>query len=487
MFEEEEILDVLVHLVNGAISFLYTEKFLNGNFDNRKKIFFLWTTVYGFGQYFFSKLTESWVPHERFFNVIPYIIILIVLQNIFFEKSRARQIFVTASFTAGWEILRFAVSPVAYSIFGVWSPFWVWVFNSITEKEISSPEKIIPAMLAINRVAIFFVITVCRLLQFGLLIFYLRIIAERFSDKAYELKLQDSLFLIFPCAVVLTIDFTVRLMAFSADNGAVMLIYERVPETILLLPLVSLFLLGIIVSSVILFRHLIDHKAEEQKRLLLENRVGEIHREVEELSEIYSDIRGLRHDLRNHIENLAAYFRKNSFADPAIENYLRNMTGTVEKLDFADKTGNPMTDIIFHQTRQQSKKKGIHFDADFHCPKDGRFDIYDLCVILNNALQNSLEATEKIPDGKISIKSHERGGLFFIEVENNFSGEINLPDENSLPETTKREKNLHGIGLANIRRCAQKYLGDIDIKISEINGEKNFFLSIMLYQKNSDG
>ena len=477
IFFELEILEAIVNLIKGAISFKYTEKFLIGKFEDRKIAFAKWTIIYATGQIFFSKITETFTPVDRFFNVVPYIIIFFALQKFFFQASKAKQIFVVASFTAGWEILRFTVSPLSHAIFSVWSPAWAWIVDYLTVNEFASAEKIIEIMTTINRTAIFLVIGICRGIQIRLLIFYLKTISE-FIRQDYDLKIRDSLFLIFPCAVVLTIDLTIRLTAFSADNGAVMLIYERVPATVILLPIVSLLLLGMIISSVILFRHLVEHKDEEQKRLLLENRVEEVHKEIEELQEIYSDIRGLKHDLRNHIANLAAYFRKNN-SSAEVENYLQNMTATVEKLNFTDKTENPITDIILHRFRQQAMKKDIKFDANFICPS--RFNVYDLSVILNNSLQNALEAVEKVSGKKfIDIKSYERGELFFIEVENNFVGEINFHSEN-LPITTKAEKNLHGIGIENIRRCARKYLGDIDIKIFEVDGEKIFTLTVMLY------
>ena len=472
---EEEILDVFVHLLNGVISFKYSEKFLSAKFEERKNFLIIWSIFYATGQIFLSKITETWLPHERFLNVLPYLIILFALQKIFFVKNFSKQFFVVISFTAGWEILRFAVSPLAHVIFSVWSPAWAWLVNFFIENEFSSAEKIISVMMFVNRSVIFVVILFCRAVQFAILFYYLRLVAENFSTQNYQIKFQDNLFLIFPCGVVLLIDLTVRLMAFSADNGAVMLIYDRVPATVILLPIVSLFLLGMIISSTILFRHLVEHKAEEQKRILLENRVEEVHKEISELEEIYSEIRGLRHDLRNHLENIFAYVRKNSVQSAELENYLKNMTKTVEKLNFTDKTGNAITDIILHRFRQQARKKNIHFTANFICPKN--FDVYDLSVILNNALQNAIEATEKI-SGKIEIKSYERGKLFFIEIENNFVGEL---EENFA--TTKSEKILHGIGLENIRRTAKKYLGDFAITISEVNAEKIFKLTVMLCNK----
>ena len=459
---ELNILDALVSLAAGVISFIYAEKFLSRRFDDRRRALIIWVTVYATEQVAVSELTTYFSPYDRFIIILPQILILFVLTEKFFARDLAREIFVIVSFAAGWDILRFIASPLAHVILSAWSPIWAEIFNSLIQRYPARTNDVIFAMELVNRAFIFITLTICRAVQFAVLIKYLRVIAKNFNRRDYELKLRDSLFLVLPCVTVSVIDVTVRLTAFSQNNGAMFLIYDREPATILLLPLVSLSLLGVIISSVIQFQNLIRYKDEEQKRLLLENRAVEVQREIDELNEIYGDIRGLRHDLRNHIANIAALVRGN--AD--VENYLRGMTATVERLDFADKTGNPITDIILHRVRQRALKKNIRFDAAFTCAKN--FDVYDVAIILNNALENSLEACEKF----ISIRSYNRGNLFFIEIENDFNGCIEKDFA-----TTKADKNLHGLGLKNIRRCAQKYLGDIDI----ITDENIFKLTVMLY------
>ena len=108
MFAEDELLEIFWQMVIGFISFRYTEKFLRGNFDERKKILIIWILIYAATHIFFSKITETWTPHSRFLNIFPHVLILFALQRKFFERDRIKQIFIVASFTAGWEILRFA-------------------------------------------------------------------------------------------------------------------------------------------------------------------------------------------------------------------------------------------------------------------------------------------------------------------------------------------------------------------------------------------
>ena len=475
-------LEFLVQLAAGALSFWYAGKFLRADFENRRWAMVRWAMLYAIVQSGFSLLTDGWKPYELFFMIVPQFALLFFLQGSFFEKNRPRRIFAAASFVFGWDILRFAVSPLAHAAFGAWGPAWAWAVNKAVELGVSA-ETVLFLMQMTNDAAVFLIIAGCRALQIGLLALYLRGIVRFFPPKDYALRFHDSLFLLFPCAVALVLDLTVRMLALSADNSALMLIYDRAPSTLLLLPLASLLLLGMVVSSVALFRGLVQAKEEEQKRLLLEQSVAGVRREVEELQDVYTDLKGLRHDLRNHIASIAAYAKRIApQGDAQMDAYLGQMTDAVARLDFADDTGNPITDVIVHQARREAERKGIVFAADFHWPQDGRFDIYDISVILSNALTNGFEAASE----EISVRSHEKGRLFFIEAANDFTGELLWDDTGEFPVTSKPDKATHGMGLMNIRRCAQKYKGEINIQTTEENGQKRFLLTVMLYEKDSD-
>ena len=108
-------------------------------------------------------------------------------------------------------------------------------------------------------------------------------------------------------------------------------------------------------------------------------------------------------------------------------------------------------------------------------------DVYDIAVILNNALENAFEACQTLTGEKsIYLHSYLKGNLFFIEVENDFATPITFNEATGLPESHKPDKNNHGIGLANIQKSAKKYMGDIDIEISSNNGHQRFNLTVMM-------
>lgn len=103
---------------------------------------------------------------------------------------------------------------------------------------------------------------------------------------------------------------------------------------------------------------------------------------------------------------------------------------------------------------------------------------------MNNALENAIEACCKAEGNKqIKLQSYVKGSLFLIEVENDFSEDIAIAEESGLPISRKENGKLHGIGISNIQRCAKKYMGDIDIVISNTDGKKKFNLTVMMNGK----
>ena len=102
-------------------------------------------------------------------------------------------------------------------------------------------------------------------------------------------------------------------------------------------------------------------------------------------------------------------------------------------------------------------------------------DVFDVSVILHNALENALEASRGVESGYIHITSLRQKNSYFLEVETNFSGERKLCADGML-STTKTEPGLHGMGIGNIRMVAEKYFGGIDIKMES----GIFHLTVML-------
>ncbi|MBQ7820480.1 MAG: GHKL domain-containing protein [Bacteroidales bacterium] len=425
------------------------------------------------------EVIESRYPFNDAVGAIINVLLLLGMQWIFFRKGASGQLFVCFSFVAGKEIVKYIAS-VLINILGLITG--KWINNLIMQDKIIRLEQV----ENVNNAIMLMVSVVCVLLYALLIGVYLSLINKNYVRKEYQLQVRENVFLVLPSIAAICISITIKMMVLNMENGTTTLIYNTVPATMFWIPVICIMLLGTVIANVILFQNVVQYHEENRKRTLLENQIQQMQKEVQEIQDIYTDMRGLRHDLRGHINNITQYVKKhNNAEDEELNGYIRNMEETVNRLDFGYQTGNPITDIIIHQKKQDADRVGVKFSVDYIYPKELQIDVYDIGVILNNALENAIEAATLLERDKyVSLHSYVKGNLFFIEVENSFAREIVMNKESGLPESSKANKKFHGMGLINIQRCARKYKGDIDIVIGTSRQKQQIFnLTVMLNGK----
>ena len=473
----DRLLPVSIYLVDSILSGIYSRGFLKEKYG-KKAALAVWGAACFFIQILVFEILDARFLISEIVGIILNICVLLFMQFIFFEKDMQKQIFVAVSFVAGKEIIKYIVSVFSIAFTGLWNK----TFDILLAKSVSNT---LDKLYRWTHISVVVTAVVCVLFYTLLLSIYLLLISRKFIKKDYLLQIQENIFLILPCIAALCISVTIKMMITSVENGMTVIIYDTVPATKFWIPVICVLLLSAIVASVILFQKLVQYNEETGKRALLENQVRQMQKEIVEIQDIYTDMRGLRHDMRSHIANISLLVKNVAgTVNEELESYIGKMEETVSKLDFTYQTGNPITDIIIHQKGQEAEKKQIQFKADFAYPPNLLIDIYDIAVILNNALENAIEACCKAEGNKqIKLQSYVKGSLFFIEVENDFSEDIVIEEESELPISSKENGKLHGIGLSNIQRCAKKYMSDIDIVISDTDGRKKFNLTVMMNGK----
>ncbi|MCI9077462.1 MAG: GHKL domain-containing protein [Lachnospiraceae bacterium] len=464
-----------LQLVNSIASSIYAQKFFRGKYQ-KKIVLFVWVGLYFIIQNLILEKLDSTYPVSYFIKVILDIIFILLLQTILYHKNLLKQIFVAVSYVAGKEIIKYIIVVLNYGQHWIIGKFSVILLKRITTME---EVEMWNCILNMTQGLIYV------LLYALLLIAYFSIISRKFIKKDYQFHIHEYIFLILPSIATLGISITLKILVFTVENGMTIIMFDKIPATMFWIPLICFLLLGVNISAIILFQKLVQLGEEKQKRAILENQMMQMQREIKEIQDIYADMRGLRHDMKNHLESIAAVIRKISDAEKEeLGEYLKKMETTVNRLDFVYKTGNPITDVIIHQKKFEAEKKNISFEADFIYPDKRQIDVYDIGIVLNNALENAVEASSKLEGEKsIFLRSYMKGNLFFIEVENDFSGEIIFDGKTNLPVTSKEDAHLHGIGMGNIQKCAQKYMGDIDITIHDMGSRKKFILTVMMYEK----
>lgn len=471
------LLPIFMYLIDSILGVVYTRGFLKEKYEKRGMPV-IWSAVYFLIQILVFIIEADRFPVGKAAGIILNICILLFMQSFFFQKEMQKQLFITFSFMAGTETAKYMFITFDIVVNGWGNKI---LGHLLAEGILYTGEKAVVVITICNAV----MIALCVLFHALLLTGYLFFISRKYVKKEYPLQTHENVFLLLPCIAALCISVIIRLIISTLSNGMGVVIYEAVPPTRFWLLVIGALMFSDIIASVVLFQRQVQYHEETGKRALLENQVRQMQKEIAEIQDIYSDMRGLRHDMRSHLANISLLVKGAADSvEEELESYIGKMEETVSRLDFTYQTGNPITDIIIHQKGQEAEKKQIPFRVDFVYPCNLPIDVYDIAVILNNALENAIEACGRAEGEKqISLRSFVRGCLFFIEVENDFAGNIVMEKESGLPVSSKGNRRLHGIGISNIQRCARKYMGDIDIAISETGGRKKFSLTVMMNGK----
>ena len=198
---------------------------------------------------------------------------------------------------------------------------------------------------------------------------------------------------------------------------------------------------------------------------LVSKQVEELKGHVHSIEALYSDIRGIRHDVNNHIMVLGNLLDKGETEEAA--KYLNDWQNGFPMPEINAKTGNPVTDIVISEKMREAEEAGMSFSQNFHYPSSGKVESIDIGVILNNALSNAIRAASGSKDPHVEVKAWKNNNAYLIQVKNSFAGKLMLDPQTELPETSKDDKESHGYGLMNMKRITEKYYGTIQLEQRE--------------------
>lgn len=202
---------------------------------------------------------------------------------------------------------------------------------------------------------------------------------------------------------------------------------------------------------------------------------GLIETHYREVENMYRQIRGWRHDYRNHIQTMKAYAAAQDWE--ALRRYLDLLDEDLTTVDTVVKTGNPMTDAILNSKISLARAKGIPVQADAHIPVKLKTSEIDLCCILGNLFDNAMEASAKLPQDQrlIRVYMDMKNTQLYISI-TNFTAEGKLRKAGGLFRSTKGEG--HGFGLKRIDAIVAR----LDGYISRNSEEGAFTTEILLPQ-----
>ena len=276
----------------------------------------------------------------------------------------------------------------------------------------------------------------------------------------------------------------VGLLTVKIDDELFILFDEK-PDLLWKMPLVAVLIFAGEAALIYFWQRYRILLAERQKHFVEEQQIKVMKMRLEEAENFYGSIRKVRHEMKNHMANIKGLAGAGEYGE--IEDYVRRMDETMQELEYKYVTGNAVTDVIINDKCRKAEKAGIRFDADFRY--GGEIPAFDLGIILNNLLDNAIEACEKLETGKgfVRLSLKRKKQFLILCVENSFDGAVPVSKGSPLPPTTKQSIlpgiiTEHGIGLENVRDIAERYFGGVNIKVK---GDV-FHVTVMLQQENQD-
>ncbi len=197
------------------------------------------------------------------------------------------------------------------------------------------------------------------------------------------------------------------------------------------------------------FSKQIDKRIAAYQRELIETH----YREVENM---YRQIRGWRHDYRNHIQMMKV-LAANGDMD-ALKVYLDELDTDLNTVDTVVKTGNPMADAILNSKISLARSRNIPTQVDAHIPVKLKMSELDLCCIIGNLFDNAMEASMALPEEKRMIRVYMdmKGTQLYISF-TNFTAAKKLDKVGKGFKTSKGEG--HGFGLVRMDDIVSRYDG----------------------------
>ena len=489
MYKTMELLYMAVVLFQGYCLQYFLGSFLESRWKGRWNSLCM-AVLYAAGLYGLSGVfhQDSVLRYDGYWETVwkmaLSLCILFVLAMCFYKALRPVSAFLVITFQAVADISRYVtvilLSKMGDSVVDIW--------NWCVERGIITSDRAL--MLTLNGS-----ILAVQILQYLViaLLFYvsLRKIVRDFKEKDYEIHRTELLFLLTPSAAGLFVCLLLRIIMVTLEDKVPKMLYDRYPILTIVLPAILLLSLLSILYGVKLFQDMVYRNKAKSERVILKNQVKNMQEHMEEMERIYSEIRGMKHDMKN---TLAVILQLSMEEKGELQEYLADLNQTFDRLDMRFRTGNTVADTLLNMKYHEAVRlvPDLEMDTDrLVFPQDMKIHSYDIGIILGNAVDNAVRACRKLkekePEAEVFIRfvTLQKGNLLVLKVENSFDGKLVRRPREEFPMTDKQDKENHGMGLANIKNTVEKYHGAMDYMVKG----RVFILSMMMKNErgNEDG
>lgn len=276
-------------------------------------------------------------------------------------------------------------------------------------------------------------------------VLYAVIVYRLLKNFKYAIQAKD--------VAVLSISFLlVFTVSFASTYG-----YLNLGESNTLILDVITSVLGVVFIVQFLYSRNVSFLREQEQRDKIQ--IAQLQQQYAYYQEKMKDaerVRSIYHDLKNHL--LIMESRQNTAETRQMAETLRSQIADYE--DYVH-TGNEFLDIILKDKAAKAREKQIDFSALVDFKGMDFIEPLDISTIFGNALDNAMEASERLPEDQrlITVKAERVRDMLIITVENN-----TLPGTQPAEGTTKKDRFVHGFGIPNIKKSVEKYDGQCSFR-----------------------
>ena len=168
-----------------------------------------------------------------------------------------------------------------------------------------------------------------------------------------------------------------------------------------------------------------------------------------------TQVRRLRHDLRNHLTVIRGLLEQGD--EEGAIGYLDQIAGSPALRGTMRICENETANVVLTAKAEVMEREEITADLAVSLPRDLPVADADLCALLGNALDNAIEGTRGGPRRQVTIRCRADKGLLMLRVTNSMGNPVK-PDLS----TTKADREAHGFGIPGMREIAERYGGLLD-------------------------
>lgn len=194
------------------------------------------------------------------------------------------------------------------------------------------------------------------------------------------------------------------------------------------------------------------------KAKLLEQQNETLKKSIADKDAFVKEMKTVRHDIKNQLLTIMQYANEGKtdeikeYVNVLTNNYLPNILNYIN-------TNNAAFDAVINSKIAVCNQKNIFMEVNIKQDTNISIPPVEIAVLFGNLLDNAIDAAKDTNEKRITLDIQKNASYLIIFVSNSIKSSV-LKDNKNL-ETSKPDKELHGIGIKSIKNIVEKHNGMI--------------------------